>query len=88
MCRFIAIITLFFALSAPAQDIAVKSFRCLTHDMDARIAHPVTDQNGDVAALIKVVTTETGFNFEAGMLGIVKSEKIKKNLKAQTNNPL
>ncbi|MEA3448731.1 MAG: PEGA domain-containing protein, partial [Bacteroidota bacterium] len=75
MYRFIAIITLFVALSAPAQDIAVKSFRCLTHDMDARIAHPVTDQNGDVAALIKVVTTETGFKFEAGMLGVTAMEK-------------
>ncbi|MDA3818967.1 MAG: FISUMP domain-containing protein [Candidatus Delongbacteria bacterium] len=75
MYRFIAIITLFFALSAPAQDIAVKSFRCLPRDMDARIAHPVTDQNGDVAALIKVVTTETGFKFEAGTLGIVKTEQ-------------
>ncbi len=75
MYRFIAIITLFFALSATAQDIAVKSFRCLPKDMDARIDHPVTDQNGDVAALIKVVTTEKGFKFEAGSLGVTAVEK-------------
>ncbi|MGC9331963.1 MAG: hypothetical protein ACP5DZ_08840 [Bacteroidales bacterium] len=74
MYRLVAIITLFFALSAPAQDIAVRSFRCLPRDMDARIAHPITDQNGDVAALIKVVTTETGFKFEAGMLGVTAVE--------------
>jgi hypothetical protein len=31
------------------------------------------DQNGEVAALIKVVTLETGFVFDGGMLGIVKT---------------
>jgi hypothetical protein len=31
------------------------------------------DQNGEVAALIKVVTLETGFVFDGGMLGIVNT---------------
>ncbi len=33
------------------------------------------DQNGEVAALIKVVTTETGFIFEGGRLGIVDTKQ-------------
>jgi hypothetical protein len=45
MYRFIAITILFFALSAHAQNIDVKSFRCLEKDMDARIKYPVTDKN-------------------------------------------
>ena len=33
------------------------------------------DQNGQVAALIKVVTTETNFTFEGGTLGIVDTKQ-------------
>ncbi|HKK67539.1 MAG TPA: PEGA domain-containing protein, partial [Bacteroidales bacterium] len=76
MPRFLTILALFITFAASAQDgIPVKSFRSLPQDMDARVNHPVTDQNGDKAALIKVVTSETGFKFEAGMLGIVKTEQ-------------
>ncbi|MFO7880434.1 MAG: PEGA domain-containing protein [Bacteroidales bacterium] len=76
MPGFLTILALFIAITATAQDgISVKSFHSLPQDMDARVNHPVNDQNGDVSALIKVVTTETGFNFEAGTLGIVKTEQ-------------
>ena len=34
-----------------------------------------TDQNGETAALIKVVTTQTGFTFDSGALGIVKTKQ-------------
>ncbi len=57
-----------------AQTISVKSFRALPTDMTARITDPVKDQNGDKSALIRVVTTQTGFKWEAGMMGIVKAE--------------
>ena len=33
------------------------------------------DQNGETAALIKVVTTQTGFTFDGGALGIVKTKQ-------------
>ena len=33
------------------------------------------DQNGDIAALIKIITTETGFVFDGGMMGIVKTSQ-------------
>jgi hypothetical protein len=70
----IAIIFL-FVTSLTGQQINVESFRILPNDLDARVTHPKRDQNGEVAALIKVVTNETGFSWEAGMLGIVTTEQ-------------
>ena len=35
----------------------------------------VMDQNGQKCALIKVETTQTGFSFDAGSLGVVKTEQ-------------
>ena len=52
------------------KDFYIKSFRELSTDLDARL-DPRTDQNGRRAALIKVVTTETGFEFDVGVMGIV-----------------
>ncbi len=43
--------------------------------MDARVNFPVKDQNGDVCALLKIATTESGFNWDGDQLGIVKVEK-------------
>ncbi len=49
----------------------VVSFRRLDWDLDARSNYPMNDQNGRKAALIKVVTTESGFDFDTGVMGIV-----------------
>ncbi len=57
------------------QNIAVKLFRVLENDMSARIDYYKMDQNGEKAALIKIVTTQTGFDFEGGSLGIVATEQ-------------
>ncbi|MFC2086159.1 FISUMP domain-containing protein [Bacteroidota bacterium] len=59
----------------PNQLISVQSFRALPNDMDARIDFPKIDQNGDKCAIIKVVTTETGFAWDLGSIGIVAAEK-------------
>lgn len=61
------------ALSAQSDSSAFRviSFRKLDWDLDARSNCPMTDQNGRKAALIKVVTTENGFDFDVGMMGIV-----------------
>lgn len=57
-----------------AQSLSVESFRLLETDMTANTKGTMeTDQNGNVAALIKVVTSETGFTFDGGMMGIVKT---------------
>ena len=56
-----------------AQSISVSSFQLLENDLTANTAGTIEpDQNGEVAALIKVVTTQTGFTFDGGALGIVK----------------
>ena len=63
-------------IAASAQNISVKSFQLLPTDMTASsLEGKKTDRNGDVAALIKVVTTETGFTFEGGTLGIVDTKE-------------
>ena len=73
--RFITLFIFSVVLqSLSAQHISVESFVPAINDMDARI-NPKRDQNGELAALIKVITTETGFSWEAGMLGIVATEQ-------------
>ncbi len=67
------IISLAF-FSTLSAEIAVKSFRKLENDMTARIDAPKKDQNGDICAIIKVVTTQTGFIWEPDGLGIVSAE--------------
>lgn len=58
-----------------AQQISVKSFRKLESDLSARGKEGRTDQNGDKCAIIKVVTTESGFVFEPDALGLAGSVK-------------
>ena len=67
---------LFFFVGAYGQNIAVESFRLLPYDGTASsLEGKRVDQNGEVAALIKVVTTQTGFTFEGGRLGIVDTRQ-------------
>ena len=60
--------------SVSAQQISVKSFRKLEMDLDAKVNEPLKDQNGDLCAIIKVQTTQSGFYFDGGQLGIKKTE--------------
>ena len=61
---------------AAAQSISVESFKLLENDLTANTYGTTErDQNGEIAALIKVVTLEKGFVFDGGMLGIVKTEQ-------------
>ena len=61
--------------TAIGQQLSVKSFRALLNDMDARQNFREMDQNGELCAIIKVVTPESGFQFEIGSLGITKTEQ-------------
>ena len=73
---FFTLFFVFFGLLIQAQSISVKSFQALPTDMTASsIEGKRIDQNGQVAALIKVVTNETGFVFEGGTLGIVGTQQ-------------
>lgn len=71
------IFILFFILQimfVNAQNLSVESFRLLETDLTANTQGTMMiDQNGEVAALIKVVTTATGFVFDGGMMGIVNT---------------
>ena len=60
-------------INTQAQDISVTSFRALDNDLTANTYGTMErDQNGEVAALIKVVTKAQGFLFDGGMTGIVR----------------
>ncbi|MDO9635198.1 MAG: PEGA domain-containing protein [Paludibacter sp.] len=75
LCRLFLLPVLCFALSVQAQNISVESFIRLDNDLDARVHASKRDQNGEVCAIIKVVTTETGFTFDGGTLGIVDAPR-------------
>jgi len=71
------LLLLFFVISSTllaVSQISVLSFKALPNDLTARLKETKElDQNGEVCAIIKVVSTETGFNFDTGMSGIVKT---------------
>lgn len=70
------IICCFMAASAQQPEIAVASFTELDTDLTANLSGTMKkDQNGDICGLIKVVTTETGFSFDVGVLGVVATEQ-------------
>ena len=74
------LLLLFFLLTSvmwlKAQTISVVDFSMDPSDLTANTAGTiVTDQNGNKCALIKIETTQTGFSFDAGSLGIVKTEQ-------------
>jgi PEGA domain len=66
---FLILAFYFATFEASSQTIAVKSFRKLETDQEARIVSPKTDQNGKKCAIIKVVTSQIGFVFDFGMIG-------------------
>ena len=75
MQKFLFVIILLLISAGGFSQISVASFERIDNDLTARVDHPVRDQNGDVSALIKVETTQTGFHFEGCGLGIVKTEQ-------------
>ena len=66
---------LWCCVQASAQGLSVEAFTPLPNDMTARTLAPERDANGELTALIKVVSTSSGFVFEGGSLGIVKAEQ-------------
>jgi hypothetical protein len=69
--KLLAVLGLLMQVGLLHAEISVKSFRKLESDMTARIDAPLKDQNGDVCAIIKVVTAQSGFVWEPDGLGIV-----------------
>ncbi len=71
MKKTIAFLFFYLNLLHLSAEMSVLSFRKVENDMAARIDAKKTDQNGDVCAIIKVETTQTGFSWEPDGLGIV-----------------
>ena len=67
------IVTLLLSLFCGyAQEMSVQSFVLAETDLTANTPGTMKhDQNGNVAALIKVETTQKGFTFDVGMLGVI-----------------
>lgn len=67
------LLSLVFVSMLAAQNMSVSEFRLKENDMTANLQESmVKDQNGEVCALIRLQTTEQGFVFEGGMVGIMK----------------
>ena len=67
---------MFLALPGMAQKISVANFYLAETDLTANTEGTIVyDQNGDKCALIKVETTQRGFSFDGGSLGITKVEE-------------
>ena len=59
-----------------AQTMTVTEFKYDENDLTANTAGTIVlDQNGDKCALIKIESTEFGFSFDVGSLGVVKTEQ-------------
>ena len=61
-------------LSAQQSKIMVTSFNRMENDITARITAPKRDQNGEICALIRIVTNEKDLMFEPDALGITARE--------------
>ena len=63
------------SLTIYSQGIAVEKFEAAPEDLTANLqGTQVLDQNGDVCALIRIQTTQKGFVFDVGVLGITKTD--------------
>ena len=73
---FAVAMMLWCSVAAYSQKMSVESFKLDETDLTANLAGTtVLDQNGEKCALIKIFTTETGFSFDVGSLGVVKTEQ-------------
>ncbi len=76
MKRILFLLSLLISLSfSTFSQISIKSFELLETDLDASTYYPKKDFNRKTCAIIKVFTTQTGFSFENGSLGIVATEQ-------------
>ena len=75
MRKMVLMLWMLVSATLSAQNISVASFKLLENDLTANTTGTMErDQNGEVAALIKMVTNEQGFGFDGGMSGIVKTK--------------
>ena len=62
-------------------DMRVRDFGMLDSDVDALVAEPVRDHNsGKYCAIVKIITTQSGFSFDLGIMGAPEKITYKENL--------
>ena len=72
------LILLAITLTLAAQNISVASFTLDEKDLTANLSGTsVEDQNGQKCALLRIQTTEKGFTFDVGVLGVQKVDDSK-----------
>lgn len=68
---YVICLCLFCAVATYSQNISVASFKMDENDITANMEGTmVYDQNGEKCALIRIQTTQTGFTFDVGALGV------------------
>ena len=68
---YVICLCLFCALAVRSQNVSVASFKMDENDITANMEGTmVYDQNGEKCALIRIQTTQTGFTFDVGALGV------------------
>ena len=73
---YITVFLVLCVLMLHGQNLVVRSFGIAENDQTANsVGSFVMDQNGQRCALIKISTTPRGFSFDAGSLGVVKTEQ-------------
>lgn len=69
-------LTLLCVIICKSQTMSIIEFKPDESDLTANTAGTIVyDQNAEKCALIKIETTEFGFSFDAGSLGVVKTEQ-------------
>ena len=72
------LLLLAITLTLAAQNISVASFTLDEKDLTANLSGTsVEDQNGQKCALLRIQTTEKGFTFDVGVLGVQKVDDSK-----------
>lgn len=68
------LLIIIFCTPVNSQNIDVTSFKMLPNDNSARLDAVKKDPNGYKCAIIKIMTTETGFKWESDAEGIIAAE--------------
>ncbi len=79
--HFYALVAMLACSLSAMADMRVRDFTLLDTDVDALVTEPVRDHiSGKYCAIIKIITTQTGFSFDLGIMGAPEKITYKENL--------
>lgn len=70
---YLLILTLLVSSWAFCQEMSIEYFKEKPEDLNYIVENPEFDQNGNVCALIRIITDKKGFYFDGGLTGIAKT---------------